>query len=52
VIGHLHDPAALPPGEETPIPTEQEGGWAPESVRILGKPERLTGYQDSQEGPM
>jgi hypothetical protein len=30
VSGQLHAPAALPPGEESPVPTEQEAGWNPE----------------------
>jgi hypothetical protein len=32
VSGQLHDPAALHPGNYTPIPIGQEAGWAPEPV--------------------
>jgi hypothetical protein len=28
VSGQLHAPAALPPGEEPPVPIGQEAGWA------------------------
>ena len=28
VIGRLHGPAPLPPGEELLVPAEYEGGWA------------------------
>jgi hypothetical protein len=27
VSGHLHDPAALHPGEELPVFTGKEAGW-------------------------
>jgi hypothetical protein len=30
VSGQLHDPAALPPGKEPPVPIGKEAGWAPE----------------------
>jgi hypothetical protein len=30
--GHLHAPAALPPGKEPPLPIEQEAEWTPEQV--------------------
>jgi hypothetical protein len=29
VSGQLHAPAALSPGERTPVTTVQEAGWAP-----------------------
>jgi hypothetical protein len=32
VSGKLHDPAALPPGKETPVPLGLEAAWAPEPV--------------------
>jgi len=32
VSGQLHAPAALPPGEEASVPTQQEAGWSPEPV--------------------
>jgi hypothetical protein len=32
VSGQHHAPAALHPGERTPVPILQEAGWAPESV--------------------
>jgi len=32
VSGQLYDSAALPPGEETPVPIGQEPGWDPEPV--------------------
>jgi hypothetical protein len=32
VSGQHHAPAALYPGERTPVPIEQEAGWAPETV--------------------
>jgi hypothetical protein len=30
VCGHLHAPAALPPGREPLVPIGWEAGWAPE----------------------
>jgi hypothetical protein len=33
VSGQFYAPAALPPGEETLVPTGKEGGWAPEPGR-------------------
>jgi hypothetical protein len=35
VSGHLHDPAALPPGKEPLVPIAQEAEWAPEPVSSL-----------------
>jgi hypothetical protein len=32
VSGQFHAPATLPPEKEPLVPTEQEAGWAPESV--------------------
>jgi hypothetical protein len=32
--GQRHAPAALNPGERTPVPVIQEAGWAPELVLI------------------
>jgi len=32
VSGQLHVPAALAPGKQPPVPTDQEVGWAPEQV--------------------
>jgi hypothetical protein len=32
VSGQQHAPAALYPGERTPVPIGQEAGWAPEPV--------------------
>jgi hypothetical protein len=32
VSGQRHASAALYPGERTPVPIEQEAGWAPELV--------------------
>jgi hypothetical protein len=31
----LHDPAALPPRKELPVPIGQESRWAPEPVWTL-----------------
>jgi hypothetical protein len=32
VSGQLHAPAALPPGEELPVPIGYKVGWTPEVV--------------------
>jgi hypothetical protein len=37
VSGQLHTPAALPPGKEPLVPTEQEAEWAPEMVWTRGE---------------
>jgi hypothetical protein len=35
----LHDPTALPPGKDPPVPTEQEAGWTPGPVWTLSRKE-------------
>ena len=38
VSGQPYSPTALHPGEEPPVPVEQEAGWFPESVwTIVGR---------------
>jgi hypothetical protein len=40
VSGQLYAPAALPPGEEPPVPIGYEAGWAPEPVWTLWSREK------------
>jgi len=41
VSGQLQAPALLLPGEQPPVPTEQEAGWAPEPALTFGKEKNL-----------
>jgi hypothetical protein len=47
VSGQLHSQAALPPGEEPPVPIGQEAGWAPEPVWTMWRRENSCAYRDS-----
>jgi hypothetical protein len=40
VSGQLHAPPALAQGKNTPLPIEQEVGWAPEPVWTLSSTEK------------
>jgi hypothetical protein len=42
VSGHLHAPAAFPPGNEPPTPIGQEAGWVPETVWTLWRKQFLS----------
>jgi hypothetical protein len=41
VSDQLHASAALPPGEELPVPVGYESGWAPEPVWAYGEEKNL-----------
>jgi hypothetical protein len=41
VSDQLHASAALPPGEEHPVPIGYESGWAPEPVWTYGEKKNL-----------
>jgi hypothetical protein len=50
VSGHLHAPAALHSGKESPVPIGQSAGWAPESVWVW-RGENSWPYRDSNSDP-
>jgi hypothetical protein len=51
VSGQHHTPAALPPGEEPPVPIGKEAGWAREPVWTTWRGEESYPYRDSKFDP-
>ena len=47
VNGQLHNQAALNPGTQPPVPIEQETGWTPELVWVVGRRERISWLSNS-----
>jgi hypothetical protein len=56
VNGQLHDPAALPPGEETLVPIVYEAGWANKLIlsynEIWKQVKVWIGFMWSGQGPL
>jgi hypothetical protein len=51
VSGQLRAPAALPPGEETPVPIEEEAGCTPDPVWTTWRRENSWPYRDLNSDP-